>query len=399
MMITEILVWIAMIGTSSGEPTPITIPISRKPCPEFSRLERAVHGAEYSEQRYRIHSIDSIQKRQLAEASLANIRNEFYSCPVILGNGQKLTLDLDTGSSDTWARGPNCVSFDGSCESNFTKIDIKDPTVLPLGKQFVSAYGTGSIDGDIYKTTVSVAGFTAHLPIGVTTYQAGFQSFDTTAGLLGLGFDSVSVISRIVGQNANYFDKLRLGDPFNQFGFYFSEDQESGEDKGQFTIGGYDRSKIGGPIFYVPLNSDRYWQFDIEYASYSIGSKTGWFGGTLKSAVCDTGTTLIIVPPAVADQVNEFIGAQPYDPKLRVYPIDCSLSKRGKDLKLFLHGLQFVIPSTGYVLRNTAGSCFSGISQGRNLPFILLGDVFLRQYYTIYDKSQKRIGFARARHY
>merc|ERR1719378_758783 len=107
-----------------------------------------------------------------------------------------------------------------------------------------------------------------------------------------------------------------------------------------------------------------------------------------------TGTSVIVVPPDQFAKVNQTL------PEVKS---DCSNVKSLPTVSLTLAGREFTLEPEFYVLRgaddNGADECQLGI-QGMSVgtPFLwILGDPFLRKYYTIFDRAENRVGFALAK--
>ncbi|KAJ3197192.1 Vacuolar protease A [Irineochytrium annulatum] len=355
-----------------------------------------------------------------SSAPLLNLHDNSYNCPVTLGNGQKFMLDLDTGSSDTWFRGPNCQATDDSCEG--AKVDLSDPNLSRTGLSWTTHYGMGMVAGDIYIGNVSIGDAVAdRLLIGVSDKED--QDGDTD-GILGLAYSSISQIklrakeSEYNKAETNFLNALNLPKGADMFGFYLS-DYEDG-DAGEVVFGGYDADRMTGNITWLDINSESYWQFDISDMRYRVGEDdtdvtVGDYGGEevkgssiatdkCRSAIADTGTTLVILDDVVAAEINAKLGAKQIELDFGAfYEIDCSVANDPDAPTLYIsmgRGKgELVLPPSAYVLASDdSGECLSGISGGADGGVGIFGDIILRQYYSIYDRGSRRLGLAKAVH-
>mmetsp|Transcript_146886 Transcript_146886/g.381728 ORF Transcript_146886/g.381728 Transcript_146886/m.381728 type:complete len:120 (+) Transcript_146886:1-360(+) len=109
--------------------------------------------------------------------------------------------------------------------------------------------------------------------------------------------------------------------------------------------------------------------------------------------VVDTGTSVLAGPPS---SVNKLIA------KIGNVSEDCSNAVSLPSITISMGGKDFDLGPDFYVIRAQDDSgkeqCQLGI-EGINAgaPIWILGDPFLRKYYTVWDAEQKRVGFAIAK--
>ncbi|MGH0179418.1 UNVERIFIED_CONTAM: hypothetical protein FKN15_001702 [Acipenser sinensis] len=71
------------------------------------------------------------------------------------------------------------------------------------------------------------------------------------------------------------------------------------------------------------------------------------------------------------------------------------------DVIIGINGVQYTLPPSAYILESYGGQqCSSGF-QAMNLPtnagdLWILGDVFIRQYYSIFDRTNNMVGLAKS---
>lgn len=126
------------------------------------------------------------------------------------------------------------------------------------------------------------------------------------------------------------------------------------------------------------------------------------------------GTSLIVLPTDIAEMLNTQIGAKrSWNGQ---YQLDCSKVPALPDLTFYFGGKPYALKSTDYVL-NLQGTCISSFTgMDLNLPGgslwilgrssslvtitlsnLVVGDAFLRRFYTVYDLGRDAVGFAKCR--
>jgi saccharopepsin len=148
---------------------------------------------------------------------------------------------------------------------------------------------------------------------------------------------------------------------------------------------------------WTPVTRKAYWEVACD--KVVIGTKN--FKTSAKGMAIDTGTSLIAVPVAESDAINKAIGAK--KSWNGQYTVDCATLSDLPDITLYFAGRPFKMTAYDYVLQVGASdqqSCVSGFI-GLDIPsgpLWIVGDVFLRKFYTVYDLGNARVGFALAKH-
>jgi len=240
---------------------------------------------------------------------------------------------------------------------------------------------TGIVSQDV----VSVAGLQITQSFGEANTEADFFNQTSFDGILGMGYGSISSEGVTTPFN-NMVQQLNI-DPVFSFHLGFAANGGGGE----LTLGGYDSSQFTGNIQYSPVTTQTYWNIGLQ--SVSIYGQDS--GVQAQDAAIDTGTTLIVAPDTDAQAINQLIGAQAVQGQDGVYSISCDPSGL-PDVVLTFNGNKFNVPASSYVFSNGDGTCMSGIAGdgGMGLTQWIVGDVFLRTYYAVFDSGNNQVGFA-----
>jgi len=168
----------------------------------------------------------------------------------------------------------------------------------------------------------------------------------------------------------------------------------SEEDGGEAIFGGIDHSAYSGDIDYVPVRRRAYWEVELEKVYFGKDELELEHTG----AAIDTGTSLIVVPVEIAEMLNAQIGAK--KSWNGQYQVDCAKVPSLPDLSFYFGGKAYPLKGTDYIL-DIQGTCISAFTgMDINLPggsLWIIGDVFLRKYYTVYDLGKHAVGFALAK--
>ena len=169
-----------------------------------------------------------------------------------------------------------------------------------------------------------------------------FGRFD---GILGLGFDTISV-NKIPPPFYQMLDQKLLDEPV--FAFKLSDAAEESE----VTFGGIDEKAYKGKITHLPLRRKAYWEVDFD--AISFGKATAELDKT--GVILDTGTSLIALPSTLADLLNKEMGAKKgYNGQ---YTVECDKRDSLPDVTFKLSGHDFSISAYDYILE-VQGSCIS----------------------------------------
>jgi Eukaryotic aspartyl protease len=207
-------------------------------------------------------------------------------------------------------------------------------------------------------------------------------------GILGMGFTSISIDNTItVFENA--MKQNAVDQPM--FAFYLGDNSP-----GELTFGGYDSSKFEGELVTVPLESATYWEIALDVVSAGSYSSKPNADGSVTTGIVDSGTSLLVGPKKDVLQLATAVGAKPNF--MGQYTIDCATVDSMPDIVFTINGIDYTVPGSTAVLQ-TQGICLfavMGMDFPKPGPQWILGDVFMRQYYTVFNYLDKTISFAKS---
>ncbi|KAF2232795.1 cellular aspartic protease [Viridothelium virens] len=352
-------------------------------------------GQKYMGIRPQVHD-DEIFRVQPIETDgthpvpVSNFLNAQYFSQIAIGTPpQEFKVVLDTGSSNIWVPSSECGSI--ACYIHSKYDSSSSSTYQKNGSEFKITYGSGSLEGFVSHDQVQIGDLKFEQDFAEATSEPGLAfAFGQFDGILGLGYDTISV-NKMVPPFYNMLDQGLLDEPV--FAFYLSDTNENGDDS-EATFGGINKNHYTGKMTKIPLRRKAYWEVDLD--AITFGDNTAEIDDT--GVILDTGTSLISLPSTLAELLNREIGAKKsYNGQ---YTVECDKRDGLPDLSFTLSGYNFTITPYDYILE-VRGSCISSF-MGNDFPppagpLAILGDAFLRKWYSVYDLGDDTVGLAKAK--
>lgn len=303
----------------------------------------------------------------------------YFSVVQVGSQLEQMWLALDTGSPSSWVFGTACT--DPVCTSHHTWDSSGSSTYVSEQSTFSVGYGSGTVSGVLGQDSMSIAGLDVTFPFGsASSATKAFANYPID-GILGLGRSNtagwdIPSFMDVVAQNGMLSSNI--------VGFSLSRASDNPKD-GEVNFGGIDTSKFTGNLVYTATDSD-IWSIPLDDA-YVNGQACGLTG---KSATIDTGTTYILIPPG--DAATLFARVPGSFPSGDNYIIPCDSTAT---IEFEFSGVKYSISPDDYIGATSTGGCVSTIvgHQTSGPDTWLVGDVFLKNVYSVFDFDNAQIGF------
>jgi len=352
---------------------------------------------------------------------------------------QSFSVVFDTGSGHFFLPSSACTSETCLQHRRYNRVD--SVTAIDIDHdgnevdsdvqerdQVEISFGTGAVVGDFVSETVCLnmnqTNCTRVRLITATELSEDpFYSFNFD-GVLGLGLDGLALHSEF-----SFFGQMTAQHPEMKpmFAVFLSttDDQQS-----EIAFGGLNEQRLGSPMQWSSVVTPErgYWQVRIRRISIGDTPLPLCEDGSCV-AILDTGTSLLGVPRGAIRDLHWKLARKVPDGDSQV---DCS-NFPGPELSFDLDGVQLLLGAEDYTRATPTVVLTTNTSAGGEktvtpedatgnqtnqtnqlvvcrsslLPIdagdmlatntFILGEPILRRYYTAYDWSNKRIGFARSK--
>ncbi|XP_068450201.1 pepsin A-like [Clinocottus analis] len=292
---------------------------------------------------------------------------------------QMFKVLFDTGSSDLWVPSVSCTS--SACVKH-SKFNSSASSTFQAGtRTFRISYYSGYTSGITGYDLIKIGNlFVDHQIFGITETESAFLDFVPWDGIVGLAFPGLSDQG-----GTPLFNNLWNQGKIDQY--MFSMYLNSSVEGSMLILGGTDSSYYIRTLQWIPLyQATNYW--NIEIRSITINGNTVACSGGCVASV-DSGTSLIIGPSKDITNINGWLGASS-DPNGEA-TVSCGVTSYLPEIVFHISGYDFALPPSAYIIQS-ASECRTGFASGT----WILGEVFMRQFYTAFDVGNNRVGFAQA---
>uniref|UniRef100_A0A8D0DHV0 Peptidase A1 domain-containing protein n=1 Tax=Salvator merianae TaxID=96440 RepID=A0A8D0DHV0_SALMN len=332
----------------------------------------------------------------VTQQRLHNYMDAQYYGQVCIGTPKQcFNVVFDTGSSNLWVPSSRCCLLHLACWVHSHYKSLYSCTHRANDEKFAIHYGSGSLEGFLSEDVVSVK----ECNIGDLTIQN--QTFAEATdlpglvfvaakfdGIMGLGYPGISV-SNITPPFDNMMKQKLIKE--NVFSFHLCNTDSTAEaNGGEVLFGGINHNAYEGKLHYIPVTR----KVHLNQMSKILKLCKGGCQG-----IVDTGTSLITGPSEDIKALHEAIGdAHSYGGQ---YLLDCDKLSELPNVTFHLAGKPFTLTPQDYTLQvsqSGVSTCISGFMSldipKPNGPLWILGDVFLRRFYSVFDRDNDRVGLA-----
>ncbi|XP_041955565.1 pepsin A-like [Alosa sapidissima] len=378
--------WIFVLGALVAFSECLRVPLIRGKTPRQTLLEKGL-WEEYRK-KFPYQPMVKFQQQQNGVESMTNDADIDYYGIISLGTPpQSFRVIFDTGSSNLWVPSVYCTSS-SACKNHRKFNPDVSSTFKSTTEPVQIQYGTGSMTGILGYETLEVGGITVNNQIfGLTETEGQFMQYMTWDGILGLAFPSISAAGA-----TPVFDNMMSQGLVSQdlFSVYLSRESATETKPGSVVIfGEIDSQYYTGTFSWIPLTATTYWQIQMDSVTIN-GNVVGCAGGC--QAIVDTGTSLVIGPYNDIQNINGWVGA--YTNNYGDAVVSCGNILSMPEVVFHINGQALTLPASAYVSQGH-NSCTTGFYNGGGTAWIL-GDVFIREFYTVFDRKLQMVGFAPA---
>ncbi|EIN09725.1 aspartic peptidase A1 [Punctularia strigosozonata HHB-11173 SS5] len=319
-----------------------------------------------------------------------------YIATVQIGTPPKdFNMLMDSGSADFWVGAENCQSESGGDCGNHNLLGTQSSSTFKASnQQFQVTYGTGNVAGVKITDNVAIAGLqlNAH-EFGVAEQESVDFSDDSVPfdGIMGLAQSTLSE-QQVLTPPESLAQAGLINDAIVSYKISRLQDEKN---DGEVTFGGLDDTKFDANtlVTFDNVNTQGFWEGAMDAVTVD-GTDTGLQGRT---AILDTGTTLVVAPPADAAAVHQLITGAKSDGQ-GGFTVPCTTNA---SVALSFGGQTFAINPVDLKFSpvdptDLSGDCVSGISSGQigGATEWLVGDVFLKNAYFSTDVTKNQISLA-----
>ncbi|CAK57170.1 unnamed protein product (macronuclear) [Paramecium tetraurelia] len=342
-----------------------------------------------------------IQRHQTIMDPIHDIHQVEYRVQMQFGSQkQPMELIIDTGSSDLWIPSIDAKGF----LNNVNRYDCKgSSTCINTHSSYSVFYDDGPISGTLVWDQVWMHNIKFNQSFLLIERASGNMA--SSGGILGLGFNSNAANPNPSILESLYQQKLISK---KYFSLYLKDEGEFGS---YILFGGIDMEFIqkDQKISYVPLISDTSYLMGIE--GMSIDDELF----SITTALVDSGTSCLTVPAVAMDDMLQVFAAKGVECSYRVEnyaPSYCTVhcfvnatNEQGiidsfpiikirvnSSFELLLNPQDYLYSCT--ILDGSQSKCNTKLERSQSDDILLLGDAFLHSYYTVFDQTDKQMGFA-----
>ncbi|KAI0036005.1 acid protease [Vararia minispora EC-137] len=311
---------------------------------------------------------------------LDDLNETFWEGTIAVGTPPRIFR----GSSDTILPGVDCdVNCDGHKRYDPSASSTSYNTSIP----YAIPFGDGSLsNGTVFTDTVTVAGLTAmNQAIGdSSTFSNAFNiSQFPPDGVVGLAFPSISkfnaspIFHSLISQGA-------VDVP--EFGIKLAKTDA------ELFLGGVNTSLFTGEVTQVPVTQEGFWEINVDSIDVS-----GEPVLTSVESIVDSSVKFISGPKEVIATLYDNIpgSRNASDISPGIFTVPCNTTRL--DVAFTFNGRQFPVSWDTFnqgPLAEGSEECVGGAMVLSSVPFLILGEVFMQNVYTIFDVGNSQVGFA-----